>query len=89
MPKATVSDSQPRNLPSTSTGKLPASYESAQTELRQLLDQLESGNTPLSDLLGSYRRGAELLDYCRAQLQAIEEQVKVLDGKLLRPLQPK
>ena len=78
MPKATAPDNPP--------GKPPASYEAAQAELRQLLEKLESGNTPLSELLGAYRRGAELLDYCRGQLQAIEDQVKVLDGKLLRPL---
>lgn len=81
MPKATVSDVPP--------GKLPASYEAAQAELRLLLEKLESGNTPLSELLGAYQRGAELLDYCRGQLQAIEDQVKVLDGKLLRPLKSK
>lgn len=73
-------------FPENSPGKQPASYEAAQTELRQLLEKLESGNTPLSELLGAYKRGAELLDYCRGQLQAIEDQVKVLDGKLLRPL---
>ena len=39
----------------------------------------------LSDLqlLDNYRRGAELLGQCRAQLQAVEDQVKVLeDGQL-------
>ena len=85
MPKASVST----HPPSVPLGRVPANYEDAQTELRQLLGKLESGNTPLSELLGAYRRGAELLDYCRAQLQAIEDQVKVLDGKLLRPLPSK
>ena len=38
---------------------------------------------PLDDLLSSYRRGAELLAFCRDRLQAVEGQVKVLeDGQL-------
>ena len=34
---------------------------------------------PLDRLLDSYRRGAELLQMCRQRLQAVEEQVKLLD----------
>ena len=57
----------------------PASYGDAMQQLEQLLAQLESGQLPLEDLLGQYQRGAELLRYCRERLQALEEQVKVLD----------
>ncbi|MBS0501506.1 MAG: exodeoxyribonuclease VII small subunit [Burkholderiaceae bacterium] len=57
----------------------PASYGDAVQQLEQLLAQLESGQLPLEDLLGQYQRGAELLRYCRERLQALEEQVKVLD----------
>ncbi len=57
----------------------PASYGDAVLQLEQLLAQLESGQLPLEDLLGQYQRGAELLRYCRERLQALEEQVKVLD----------
>ena len=57
----------------------PASYGDAVQQLEQLLTQLESGQLPLEDLLGQYQRGAELLRYCRERLQAVEEQVKVLD----------
>ena len=57
----------------------PASYGDAVQQLEQLLAQLESGQLPLEDLLGQYQRGTELLRYCRERLQALEEQVKVLD----------
>ena len=59
----------------------PASYGDAVQQLEQLLAQLESGQLPLEDLLGQYQRGAELLRYCRERLQALEEQVKVLDAQ--------
>ena len=62
---------------------LPPSYEAALAELEQLVDQMESGALPLEQLLSSYQRGAELLKFCRGRLQAVEEQVKVLeDGQL-------
>lgn len=57
----------------------PASYAAAVEELEQLIDALESGQLPLEDLLAQYRRGNELLQYCRQRLQAVEEQVRVLD----------
>jgi exodeoxyribonuclease VII small subunit len=66
-----------------STLKEPSSYEQALAELDRLVLQMEGGQLPLDQLLDGYRRGAELLNYCRGRLQAVEEQVKVLeDGQL-------
>jgi len=61
----------------------PASYEAAVQELEQLVARLESGELPLEQLLGQYQRGAELLSFCRDRLQAVQEQVKVLDQGVL------
>ena len=58
-------------------------YEDALAELERLVQGMEGGQMPLDQLLDNYRRGAELLGQCRAQLQAVEDQVKVLeDGQL-------
>ena len=46
--------------------------------------QLESGQLPLDQLLGSYQRGAALLAFCRDTLQAVEDQIKVLDAGSLK-----
>jgi exodeoxyribonuclease VII small subunit len=62
----------------------PASYESALAELELLVQTLEGGAVPLDQLLAGYQRGAELLAYCKAQLQAVEQQVKVLDDGTLK-----
>lgn len=56
------------------------SYEQALEELERLVASMEGGQLPLDQLLDSYRRGAELLGFCRERLQAVEEQVKVLEG---------
>ena len=46
---------------------------------------MEGGQLPLDQLLDGYRRGAELLAFCRARLQAVEVQVKLLDDGVLKP----
>jgi exodeoxyribonuclease VII small subunit len=61
----------------------PATYEQGLAELDRLVTQMEGGQLPLDQLLDGYRRGAELLTFCRAKLQDVESQVKVLeDGQL-------
>ena len=63
----------------------PASYEAALTELEQLVNRIESGQLPLEELLAGYQRGAQLLQFCRDKLQAVENQIKVLDEGVLKP----
>jgi exodeoxyribonuclease VII small subunit len=63
----------------------PASYEEALAELERLVQAMEGAQLPLDSLLESYRRGARLLDYCRTRLQAVEQQVKLLEQGQLKP----
>jgi len=70
-----TTDSRPDPVPAA-----PASHEVALSELESL-----GGQLPLEGLLASYRRGTELLQYCRSRLEAVEQQVKVLEDGQLRP----
>jgi exodeoxyribonuclease VII small subunit len=63
----------------------PASYEDALAELDRLVAAMEAGQLPLDRLLESYKRGAELLTFCRARLEAVEVQVRVLEEGQLKP----
>ena len=83
---ATNSKKEPTSVPGSSPE--PSSYEAALAELEQLVAQLESGDMPLDQLLGGYQRGAALLQFCRSKLQAVEEQVKVLDNGVLKAWSP-
>ena len=64
---------------------LPESYEAGVQELESLIARIESGQLPLDQLLAGYRRGAQLLAFCRSRLEAVEEQIRVLDGGELTP----
>ncbi|KIQ17744.1 exodeoxyribonuclease VII [Variovorax paradoxus] len=83
MPKV-PSPSSPSPAAAPDTGPLPVSYEAGLQELEQLVAELESGQLPLDQLLGSYQRGAALLAFCRDKLQAVEDQIKVLDAGSLK-----
>ena len=63
----------------------PASYEVALAELDRLVQAMEGAQLPLDQLLDSHRRSAELLAWCRQRLDAVEQQVKVLDNGQLKP----
>lgn len=79
----------PKKAPATAqvdaTAAEPASYEDALHELEQLIQGMETGQLPLDNMLVNYQRGARLLGYCRSRLEAVEQQVKVLEEGQLKP----
>ena len=64
---------------------LPATYEEAVVELEQWVARMESGDLPLDQLLVAYQRSAQLLEFCRGKLSAIEQQIQVLDEGVMKP----
>jgi exodeoxyribonuclease VII small subunit len=74
-----------RANPSSEQSDVAATYEDALAELERLVAAMEGGQLPLDKLLESYQRGAELLKFCRARLEAVEQQVKVLEDGELKP----
>ena len=74
-----------KTTPSLAPTAAPLSYEDALSELERLVAAMEGGQLPLDKLLDNYRRGAELLTFCRVRLDAVEQQVKVLEEGQLKP----
>lgn len=74
-------------MPKTSVAAAvdPRTFEAAMAELERLVADMEAGSLPLEQLLSSYQRGADLLQFCRGKLGAVEEQVKILEDGQLRP----
>lgn len=56
----------------------PLTYETAQAELQQIVQQLQAGQLSLDDLSVQMTRAAELLDYCQERLRATEERLEGL-----------
>ncbi len=62
------------------------SFETAMADLEQLVADMESGKLSLEDSLAAYKRGAELMTYCRARLEEAQQQVRVLEEGVLKDL---
>ena len=59
-------------------------FESALAELEKIVQNMEAGEMQLEQSLSAYQRGAELLKFCQAALQAAQQQVKVLEDGVLK-----
>ena len=53
-------------------------FEQAQAELEQIVEQLERGQAPLEEALELWERGEKLYAFCRAKLDAAEGRVEEL-----------
>ncbi|MEW6690247.1 MAG: exodeoxyribonuclease VII small subunit [Pseudomonadota bacterium] len=68
--------------------KAPAefSFEKALAELENIVARMEEGGLTLEQSLAAHKRGLELAKLCRERLEAAQQQVKVLEGEVLKPL---
>ena len=62
------------------------SFENSMTELREIIDKLQSGNLPLEDSIQLFQEGTKLIAYSHKKLDEIHKKVKILieekDGKI-------
>ena len=69
---------------SKSGAKKSLDYESAMAELEQIVADMEAGKLSLEESLAAYKRGAELLSFCRSRLEDAQQQVSVLENGVLK-----
>ena len=62
------------------------SFERALAELEKIVARMESAELSLEEALATHKRGLELARLCHKQLEAAQQQVKVLEGEVLKPL---
>ena len=53
-------------------------------ELEQIVADMEAGKLSLEDSLAAYKRGAELLAFCRTRLDDAQQQVRMLEDGVLK-----
>ena len=63
------------------------SFEQALAELEKIVARMESGDLSLEQALASHKRGLELARFCQQRLESAQQQVKVLEGEVLKPLE--
>ena len=61
-------------------------FEQALAELEKIVTRMESGELSLEQALATHKRGLELARFCQQRLEAAREQVRVLEGEVLKPL---
>ena len=78
----------PRQGSAPAEAKSPSelSFEKALAELERVVERMEAGNLSLEQALAAHKRGLELARFCQQRLEAAQQQVKVLEGEVLRPL---
>jgi len=62
------------------------SFEGALAELEKIVTRMEGGELTLEEALATHKRGLELARFCQQKLEAAQQQVKVLEGEVLKPL---
>ena len=60
------------------------SFEAAMNELETLVADMEAGKLSLEEALSAYKRGAELLTFCRSRLEDAQQQVRILEDGVLK-----
>lgn len=71
-------------MPTSGKSQDKPSFEAALAELEKIVESMEAGQIPLEQSLAAYKRGAELLKFCQAQLQDAQQQVKILEDNVLK-----
>jgi len=71
-------------MPKTTKPESTPTFESALGELESIVARMEDGQLSLEQSLTAYKRGAELLKLCQAQLADAQQQVKVLEAGALK-----
>lgn len=61
-------------------------FEGALAELEKLVAQMEGGDLTLEQSLAAHRRGLELARFCQERLETAQQQVRVLEGDVLKSL---
>ncbi|MEM9158577.1 MAG: exodeoxyribonuclease VII small subunit [Verrucomicrobiota bacterium] len=56
-------------------------FEEGLEKLEALVEQMESGDLPLDDLIKRYEQGSKLLKTCQARIKEAEKKIEILRNK--------
>lgn len=56
-----------------------ANFEGTLAQVEQIVEEIESGELPLQDVVSRFRTATEMINQCQAMLTQIEQQIKVME----------
>ena len=59
--------------------KTEVTFETAISELEQIIQHIETNQIDLESALNQYKQGMELVKFCQDKLQDVEQKIKILD----------
>ncbi len=68
-----------KNVPAAVT------FEAAMERLERIVQQMESAQMPLDELLERYEEGTQLVSVCQEKLKAAEQRIEIVTRKALSP----
>jgi len=74
------------HLPGEAKSPGELTFEKALAELERIVNRMEGGELSLEQSLAAHKRGLELAKFCQSRLEAAQQQVRVLEGDVLKPL---
>lgn len=77
---------EPPSLVFVSKSKKEQSFEGALKDLEGIIENLETGEVPLSDLVEQYEQGTKLLKICHERLNEAELKIEKLREKSDQPV---
>ena len=66
----------------------PKNFESALTELEEMIDEMDSGDLSLEELITNYERGAKLINDCESILDSARKRLDLIQIKPLTKNEP-
>jgi exodeoxyribonuclease VII small subunit len=84
--RATRPASRSRENPDPSGDLADLRFESALSELEQIVQLLENSQPDLESAITAYQRGHTLLRHCEAQLASAEQKIRIFENGSLSPL---
>lgn len=65
------------------------SFEEALATLDEVLAALNAGDIPLEEAINQYKKGLDMAKICQEKLEAVEGELKILEGNIEKPFQIK
>lgn len=88
MSKPSAAPSGANSAPQSAARSTELTFEKALAELEKIVSRMESGELSLEQALATHKRGVELARFCQQRLEVAQQQVKILEGEVLKPLSP-